>query len=190
MDRLIELLVTYGYIVLFLGVIIEGEIFPLAAGFLVSLSLMNLYAAIAVTFVGAVVGDILWFEAARRWGTQLVGRYGKWFFLNKKRLRWLEEHFTANGKKTLAITKFIYSFGHSSIIVAGIARMNFKEFVKIDVPASFLWSALFVFLGYAFGSSFSLLQHWLRDVAWAAAIIFSLVVGVQWYIRKRLTKVV
>ena len=190
MDHLIELLVTYGYIVLFLGVVIEGEIFPLVAGFLVSLSLMDLYTAILVTFAGAVVGDIIWFEAARRWGARFVERYGKWFFLNKKRLRWLEEHFTANGKKTLAITKFIYSFGHSSIIVAGIARMNFKEFLKVDVPASLLWSVLFIFLGNFFGSSFSLLQNLLRDVAWAAVIIFSLVVGVQWYIRKRLTKVV
>ncbi len=188
MDRILDLLITHSYLILFFGVVIEGEIFPLAAGFLTSLSLMNLYGAIAVGFVGAVVGDIIWFLAARHWGRGFVDKYGKWIFLKPERLAWLEGHFKENGKKTLAITKFIYSFGHSSIVVAGISKMDFKEFLKVDVPACFLWVTLFVFLGHAFGSSFNLLQNFLKDVAWAGGIVIILIIVVQMYLRKKLTK--
>jgi len=186
-DRILELLVTYSYLILFLGVVIEGEIFPLAAGFLVSLSLMDLNTAILVSFVGSFLGDMLWFKAASRWGRPLVEKVGHFLLLKPSRLAWLEEHFRQNGKKTLAITKFIYTFGHSSIVVAGLARMNFREFVKVDLPASLLWGIVFVLLGNFFGASFFLLQHILRDITLAAIIVLVVIVALQYYVRRKLT---
>lgn len=190
MNEIVFLLNTYGYLVLFLGVVVEGEIFPLAAGVLASLSLMNLYGAIGVTFLGAVLGDWLWFRAARRWGRQLLAnRWGRMMF-RRGRLARLEQHFAQNGKRTLFLTKFIYSFGHSSIVVAGIAGMDEREFIKVDLVSSFLWACLFVLLGQFFGSSFDLLQHLMQDVVWAAIIVGLLLIIVQYLVRKRLSRVV
>lgn len=187
MEGVIGLLGTYGYLVLFLGVVVEGEIFPLAAGALAAMSFMNMYAVIVVTFVGAVVGDILWFLAARHWGRKLVERFGRFFF-RRKRLARLEKHFQVNGKRTLFITKFIYSFGHSSIVVAGIAGMDIREFIKIDVVASLLWACLFVLLGSFFGASLGLLQHFMRDITWFVVVALVVIIVVQWYARKRLAR--
>lgn len=188
MDVIVNLLLQYSYLLLFFGVVIEGEIFPLAAGFLVSLGEMDLYLAIFITFVGAFGGDILWFLAARRWGRRFVERFGRFLFLKRERLAYLEEHFRNNGKKTLFVTKFIYTFGHSSIIVAGVAKMNFREFIKVDLVASLIWAILFVFLGYFFGSGFSILKHALRDVTWAAIIILVIIIVLQFAVRKKFSK--
>lgn len=188
MDGVVNQLIAYSYLFLFFGVVVEGEIFPLAAGMLVAMSFMNLYAAIAVTFVGAVVGDILWFKVASHWGRMLLNRFGKFLWLKRDKLAGLEEHFKQNGKKTLFVTKFIYTFGHSSIIVAGLARMNFKEFIKVDLIASFLWACLFVLLGNFFGASFSALKHMLRDVVWAGIIVLVVLIIVQVYARKKLSR--
>ncbi|MBU1039444.1 DedA family protein [Patescibacteria group bacterium] len=179
MDQLLELLVSYSYLILFLGVVVEGEIFPLAAGFLSSLFIMNFYWSIGVTFVGAIVGDLLWFAAARHWGRKFIERYGKWFFLKPARLNKMEEHFNKNGKKTLFLTKFIYSFGHSSIIVAGLAKMSWRDFIKVDVPASLLWSMLFVFLGKILGASFYLMKHVLRDITLSLILVLILIILFQ-----------
>ncbi|MFZ5391393.1 MAG: DedA family protein [Patescibacteria group bacterium] len=184
MEQLLELLVSYSYFILFFGVVVEGEIFPLAAGFLSSLFIMNFYASIAVTFVGAVVGDLLWFGAARHWGRKFVDRYGKWFLLKPSRLSKMEDHFNKNGKKTLFITKFVYSFGHSSIIVAGLAKMGWRDFIKVDVPASLLWAILFVFLGKILGASFYLLKNILRDITLSAILIVVLVILFQTLFRR------
>ncbi|MBI5733944.1 MAG: DedA family protein [Candidatus Kerfeldbacteria bacterium] len=188
MDRALELLVTYSYLILFLGVVLEGEIFPLAAGFLVSLSLMSLPLTLLVTFVGAMIGDILWFGAARRWGRQLVDKWGHWLMLKPERLKWLENHFASNGKKTLFVTKFIYSFGHSSIIVAGLARMKFKEFIKVEALAGLIWSLLFVLLGKILGHSFSLLKLVIHDLAYIGLVIILLVIGLQILLGKKIVK--
>lgn len=188
MDHIVQLLTSYGYLVLFGGVVVEGELFPLAAGALASYGLMDMYVAMGVTFAGSFIGDVLWFWAARRWGRQLVERYGRLLWLKRSRLASLEEHFRANGKKTLFLTKFIYSFGHSSIVVAGLADMQPRELYKVSAPASLLWAVLFVLLGHFFGSSFNLLNHALRDVAWAAVIVLAVVLILHIYARRRLVR--
>ena len=99
MPDVVQLLIEYSYLVLFLGVVAEGEIFPLAAGFVVSLGVMDFSLAVLVTFVGAFAGDLLWFLAGRHWGRPLIDHLGKWFGLVGRRLARLEQHFAARGEK-------------------------------------------------------------------------------------------
>lgn len=188
MQTVVHWLLQYSYLVLFWGVVAEGEIFPLAAGFVVSQGVMRFDLAVGVTFVGAFGGDLLWFWAGRRWGRLLVDHLGRWFGLVGRRLARLEHHFAVRGEKTLWLTKFIYSFGHSSIIVAGVAKMPWRSFVKVDLPASLAWAVVFVTLGFFFGSSFTLLQHALRDVFWAAGSIGLVFIVTQWLLRRRLAR--
>lgn len=184
MDRILELLINYSYIILFLGAVIEGEIFILTAGFLVSLSLMNYYGVVLTSFVGAVIGDILWFAIARRWGRAILDKHGRWLGLTPKRLGWLEKHFYDNGKKTLFITKFIYSFGHSSIIVAGIAKMKWQEFLRVNWLANIIWVLVFVGLGKFLGASYYLLQNTMKHLAILIVGILAIWLGMQWLLRK------
>jgi len=188
MDRILELLIGYSYLILFWGVVVEGEIFPLAAGWLVSLSLLNFYAVVGITFVGAFVGDLLWFAAARHWGRRLVEKYGRWLWFKSERLKKMEEYFARNGKKTLWVTKFIYSFGHSSIIVAGIAKMNWRQFIKIDLPASLLWAFLFTLLGKLLGASFYLMRHLARDLTLAGGGVLLIIIVFQASFRRYLNR--
>lgn len=188
MQAVVNLLLHYSYLVLFLGVVLEGEIFPLAAGFLVSLGVMDFGSAVLVTFVGAFGGDVLWFFAGRYFGRPLVNAANRWFGLAGRRLLRLEQHFAEKGERTLWLTKFIYSFGHSSIIVAGVAGMRLRAFVRVDLPASLVWAVVFITLGYFFGSSFSLLQHLLRDVVWAAIVVGLAVVLTEVTLRRRLVR--
>jgi len=188
MDKILELLINYSYLVLFLGAVVEGEIFPLLAGFLVSMSLMNLPLALVVTFLGSVIGDWLWFLAGRRFGRKLIDRWGRFLWLKPSKLAWLENHFAKNGKTTLFMTKFIYSFGHSSIIVAGIAKMPTADFIKVDLIASLLWSVLFVGLGKLLGHSFGLLRIVVQDLPYIAVVLILLLIGVQILISKKITK--
>ncbi len=188
MDTIAILIATYGYIFLFLGVVIEGEIFPLAAGWLVSNNILNLYWILLVTYVGVVIGDILWFKVGEHGGRPLLDKWGKILWFKKSRLKSLEQHFLENGKKTLFITKFIYSFGHLSILVAGIGRMNFKEFLKVDLLASLLWSLLFVMLGYFLGNSFWLLSSLIKNMTSAALVVGAVVIVVHVIFRVKLIK--
>ncbi|MFA4936952.1 MAG: DedA family protein [Patescibacteria group bacterium] len=188
MNGIAELITAYGYIVLFLGVVVEGEIFPLAAGWLSSLGELDVFISMAVTFVGVIIGDIIWFKIGYRWGRPLLDRCGRFIWLKRSHIQALQQHFEENGKKTLFITKFIYSFGHSSIVIAGMARMNFKEFLKIDIPAGLLWSILFVVVGRFLGHSFILLSETMKNMTLAIIIVISALIIVQLFVRRKLTK--
>ncbi|MFH1867256.1 MAG: DedA family protein [Patescibacteria group bacterium] len=190
MNGITELISAYGYIVLFLGVVVEGELFPLAAGWLTSLGTLNVFISMAVTFVGVVIGDIIWYYIGLRWGRPLLNKFGKFIWLKRSRLQALEQHFIENGKKTLFIAKFIYSFGHSSIIIAGMARMNFKEFLKVDISAGLLWSILFVWLGRILGHSFLLLNDVIKDVTVAIFVVAVVLIILHLATRRKLSKVI
>ncbi len=190
MDGITELISVYGYIVLFLGVVAEGEIFPLAAGWLTIDGTINIYWSILISFVGVVIGDILWFKMGQKWGRPLVDRFGKYIWLKQSKIEALQKHFSENGKKTLFITKFIYSFGHSSILVAGMANMNFREFIKVDIAAGFLWSVLFISLGRLLGESFTLISDWLKNITLAVIAVVVILLIAQTLLRKKLGRVV
>lgn len=185
MEGIVTLLLQYSYLVLFFGVVIEGEIFPLSAGFLVSTGQMELFTALAVTFVGTVLGDMLFFAAARRWGRRVVEKCGWFLFVRRTHIDWLEKLFERDGKKTLFVTKFIYTFGHSSIVIAGIARMKWREFLKVDIPSSVLWACLFVFLGKIFGNSFWLVAGTFRNIGLAILAAVGTLIVVQILLRRR-----
>ncbi len=188
MNGIAELISVYGYIVLFLGVVAEGEIFPLAAGWLTIDGTLNIYVSIGVTFFGVVIGDIIWFKIGEKWGRPLIEKYGRFIWIKKNKIERLQKHFAANGKKTLFITKFVYSFGHSSIVVAGMARMNIKEFIKVDIVAGFLWSVVFVLLGRALGESYGLITGVLKDITVGLIVIILIPLLIQASLRLGLGK--
>src|SRR5512139_1531612 len=86
----------YGYIVLFLGVLLEGEAVLVAAGALAHRGDLSLPIVILTAFGSSVVGDQAWFHVGRRFGTafvqrrprlsarldvvtRFIARYGMWF---------------------------------------------------------------------------------------------------------------
>ncbi len=188
MDTVVELLLRYSYLILFLGVVLEGEIFPLAAGLVVSFGAMNFPLTVAVTFLGSFLGDMLWFWGGWYGGHWLVGWLGRHLKPVGRRVVWLQEHFQRRGERTLWLTKFIYSFGHSSIVVAGAARMPVVSFVRVDLPASLVWALLFTALGYFFGSSFTLLHYLFWYALLAAVIVVTTVVLTNIFLRRRLER--
>lgn len=58
-------LLTYGYGALFVGTLVEGETFLLAAAVLASLGHLDWAAVLAVAFAGAYTGDQLFFHLGR-----------------------------------------------------------------------------------------------------------------------------
>ncbi len=187
METIAFLLASYGYIFFVFGVVIEGEIFPLATGWLVSNETLNLYWTLLVTYAGVAIGGILWFKLGERGGCPLLDKWGRILWFSRSRLQSTEQHFFKNGKKTLFVTKFIYSFGHLSILLAGVSKMNFKGFLKIDLLTSLLWSVLFIVVGYFLGNGFWLLNSLIKDITVAVLTVLAVAMIVT-FVRNKLVK--
>jgi len=102
---------SYGYSILFAGVMLEnagipvpGETAVIVSGFLASAAgghIFDLWAVMGVAIAAAVVGDNIGFWLGRRWARPRLERGRRFLFLNAKALRMAEGYFDRFGGWTI-----------------------------------------------------------------------------------------
>ena len=86
------LLARYGYLILFPGIVVEGEAFLLAGAFMAHRGVLDLPVVIAVAVAATMCGDQLYYRAARARGRTWLERrqgtrakYAKWIDLTSRK---------------------------------------------------------------------------------------------------------
>jgi lysyl-tRNA synthetase, class II len=142
------LLIKYGYALLFGGVIVEGEAFLLAGAYMAHKGYFNLLEVIAVGVAATMLGDQVYFRAARARGRAWVERrkgsrakYAKILELTERRGPWL-------------ILASRWTFGMRMVIPAacGATGMSVAKFTAIDFVSVSIWATALTLLGYYGGS--------------------------------------
>jgi len=177
----------WSYLILFLGIIVEGEFIVLTAGFLAFLGILSLPLVYLTTILGVVVSDIFWYYLGYRFGEVFLKKIkiGSFHLINEKRMKYIKSHFT-NGTagRTLFIAKFLYGLAHLTYLLSGASRIEFKKFIRPAMTSSIIWSILVVTLGYVFGHSFSLLHKYTKDVGISLSIIIISILIIEYLIKK------
>ena len=70
--------ISYGYLAVFLGTLLEGETILLSAGFAANRGLLYWPLVVAVAFAGATLGDQIAFLLGRWQGASLIARFPRW----------------------------------------------------------------------------------------------------------------
>src|SRR3989344_1235880 len=130
---LLEFLKQYDYLIVFLGTIIAGETVVLAAVFLASLKILNIYLVILFGLLGIVISDNLWYWI----GSKLRGRldyFKKYFSLVKyqPKIDFFKSGFEHNCRKLLVTSKFIYGIRIVTIIASGYQKIPYKIFFTFN----------------------------------------------------------
>lgn len=138
-----------GYAILFFSMIIEGELFLLAAGILSNLGAFDFFDVLFLSFGGVLLGDVVWYS---------LGRFFQAKYPNQRIIKFVERRVRRmfpsienNPFRLVFISKFLYGFNHSTIFILGFLKINFWNFFKVQFQASFLWVLTFLILGYFFG---------------------------------------
>jgi membrane protein DedA with SNARE-associated domain len=138
-----------GYLVLFLGMIVEGEVLLMIGGILANLDALNLESVFIVSFVGVLVNDIVWYHI----GVYLKNNHGHRSLLQRaeRKVKKLLPGVETSPAYAIFISKFIAGFNHPTLIILGFLKTNFKYFMKLQFFASLAWTLVFISLGFAFG---------------------------------------
>ena len=168
LDTLLGLFKTYGYWVVFFGVMLEnaglpipGETILLAAGFVASGGDFHLPLVMAVAATGAIIGDNIGFALGRRLGRGFLILYGKYFFLTKRRLVTMTRFFEKHGDKTILVARFITGLRVFAAFLAGASDMRWRTFVIYNATGAILWAVVISLVGYFFGHSWPVLEKWI-----------------------------
>lgn len=163
-----------GYFLVFIGMIFEGDIILFTSFFLTHQGFFDLGDMIITIIAGAFLGDMSWFwiGAKLKNTSSIISRW------TEKLTKPLEKHLEDRPMHTIFISKFVYGIHHAVLIRAGMVKMSVKEFLKIDLPAVFLWVLVIGGFGFFSSASLAAIRHYIRfaEVSLLIGLIFFLFV--------------
>lgn len=144
----------------FLGFVVPGETLVLLGGFLAAQGILDPFRLAALVCFGAILGDSIGYEVGRHFGREWLLAHGRWVGLTEARLRRVDDFFHAHGGKTVLIGRFSAFLRALTPFIAGASRMKYLRFLLYNALGGIIWSIIFVALGYLFGASWHLVEHW------------------------------
>ncbi len=149
-----------GYLIIFLGMMVEGDFIMFTAAFLAHQGILGFVPAFLSALWGMILGDNLWYSLGLK--IRNSSRFSfitAWAEQNAKRF---DERLIKNPLRAIFIAKFTYGFNRAILIRAGMLRLKWRKIEQSDILATLLWMAIVGGLGYFASASFSLVKHYLR----------------------------
>lgn len=181
---IVEAFARYGYAALVAGVFLEnvgipvpGETVLLAAGFFCKQGSLRLAIVIPCAIAAAIAGDNLGY---------VIGRRGGRLFVSKKRLAKAEHIFREHAGRTIFFARFVTGLRVVAALGAGATRVPWPTFAVFNTAGAVVWGTTIALLGYAFGQSWPLLEHWVGGTGLViAAVVIVVIVFVMVRRRRR-----
>jgi membrane protein DedA with SNARE-associated domain len=196
-ESIISLISSFSYVGIFVAAFVETIfppipselIFPLA-GFVSFKSDHSYFQVFLMAFSGALgstIGAVLIYFLSYRFGRVAVLKLGKYFLVNENKVKKSEDWFEHYGVYAVFLGRLAPGIREIISIPAGIAKMNFTNFIIFTFAGSLVWSTLLVFLGYAFGNSWISLSNALSDFfpIFFAILILCIGIVIIIYLMKR-----
>jgi membrane-associated protein len=110
---------------------------------------LNVWVLWALVFIAAVLGDTVNYWIGNKVGPKAFER--DYRFLKKDYLDQTQRFYDKHGGKTIILARFVPIVRTFAPFVAGVGTMHYGRFLSFNVIGAFLWTAIFIFLGYFFG---------------------------------------
>jgi membrane protein DedA with SNARE-associated domain/rhodanese-related sulfurtransferase len=153
-----DILISYGYLLLFIWVFVEQCGLPvpampvlLAAGALSAEHRLSLPLALAVSLSATLVADSSWFLVGRRYGHLVLRLLCKLSLEPTTCVRRTQDSFGRRREVMLLTAKFVPGLALLTPPVAGENGMSFGKFILFDGMGATLWLTVILTVGRLFG---------------------------------------
>lgn len=148
-----DFLQQHGYLLLFLGVLAEGEAILAVAGALAHAGHLALIKVILTAWVASSIVEQGLFLVGHYYGPQLLDRFPR-LRRHAPKARAFIDRF---GDLAAVLFRFMYGIRTVAVLLLGSQGYPRLRFAIINLPASLLWSAVIAGMGYLFSASLKLL---------------------------------
>ncbi len=162
MNKYIGMIINnYGmqtYLILFIVIFCEtglvvtpflpGDSLIFAAATFAAMGALNIYILVILLIFAAVLGDTVNYEIGRLFGNKLI----KSNIVKKDHIEKTNKFYEKHGVKTIMFGRFIPIVRTIAPFVAGIGKMNYKDFILFNVIGGNLWVMILSICGYFFGN--------------------------------------
>jgi membrane protein DedA with SNARE-associated domain/membrane-associated phospholipid phosphatase len=141
----------------FLGFLFPGEIAVILGGVLAFNGRIPLPAVVVAAVAGAIVGDTIGYFVGRRWGHQILRRFGRRVpFLRHRideHLESAQAYLRRRGGAAVFFGRFTAALRVMVPGLAGMAELPYGRFAFYNAAGGLLWGTGFVLLGYFAGAA-------------------------------------
>lgn len=112
---------------------------------------INVHLIVLLLIFAAILGDASNYLIGRFLGERLFSNPNSRIF-KQSYLEKTHDFYKKYGGKTIILARFVPIVRTFAPFVAGMGKMNYRYFTSFNVSGGILWVALFVYLGYFFGT--------------------------------------
>lgn len=183
---------NWGYVGIFIGMTLESSSFPfpseiilIPAGALIAQGKMTFFPVLIASILGSILGSFFNYYLALFLGRKtvdfFVDKYGKFIFLDKKKLAKTDFYFKKHGEMIIFVGRLIPILRQVISLPAGFAKMHPGKFTLFTVIGAAVWTCLLVGLGYFFGSN---AQPEFKIAAALLILVAVSIAGIYYYMQK------
>ncbi|MDE6886454.1 MAG: DedA family protein [Helicobacteraceae bacterium] len=174
----------WGYVILFVWSILEGELGLIFAGIASHTGHLNVFLAIFVAGLGGFVGDQIYFY---------IGRFNKSYiqkkFINQRRKLALAHLLLQKyGWPIIFVQRYMYGMRTIIPISIGLTRYSAVKFAIINLISAWIWAAITIVLAWYFGEKILELLKWFKNHPYILLTFIILFVGGVLFYFKTQTK--
>lgn len=187
---IVDFVKELGYLGIFIMTFVESTFVPIPAevtmvpaGYLVYQGEMDFSLVMISAISGAIGGSLFNYWIAYHYGRMLFIKYGRYFFMNEKKLEKIETFFLEHGAFSTFTGRLLPGVRHYISFPAGLARMNLRLFIIFTGIGSAIWLAILLGLGYFIGHEQSMIKAYLPKIV--IGLVLTMACAVYVYLRRR-----
>lgn len=170
-DFVINLIEQYGYLGMFLGMVLEAVIIIVPSeailatgGILASKKIFSFWIAFLIGLLGSVFCAIVIYFMGYYGGKPFIKKYGKYFFMKEEDIEKSDSWFNKYGLFAALIGRNFPIVRTLISLPIGIMRLSFSKFLIYTLIGSIPWTFVFVYVGYALGSNWVIVNQYISKL--------------------------
>lgn len=165
---------------------IPSEVIMPLAGVVAARGHLSLPLVIASGTAGAMLGNIIWYGAAKLLGLDrfrpYIEKYGRWLTLDWAEIERAHRLFDKHGSAIVFVARMLPTVRSLVSIPAGLLRMRFLPFLLWSTLGSTVWTAGLAIAGWLLGQQFDHVETVLGPLSLAVISVI-----VSWYLYRVIT---
>ncbi|AEM47450.1 SNARE associated protein [Acidithiobacillus ferrivorans SS3] len=175
---IIAFLRQYGYWILFVGTLLEGEAVVIVAGALAHAGVLDLRMVIFISWLGSTLNDQVLYQLGYRYGERLLNILPRFLRRHVNQAEGLIHRF---GDWVTLLFRFIYGTRTITPILLGVHHYPVRRYLWMNPLAAAVWAMLIAGIGYVLGASLQSLLQGVQHVQIVLLLLLIVGAGGYWW---------
>jgi membrane protein DedA with SNARE-associated domain/rhodanese-related sulfurtransferase len=194
MQELLQLITVYGLLLVFVAVFLDEIGLPIpslpvlvVAGAVSALGHYSIGSVIGIALGGALLADLIWYQAARHLGRRLLALLCRISLAPDSCVRQTEDLFNRVGPWSLLFARYVPGLSNIAVAMAAIARLSVPTFFLLNLAGGLLYYGAAALMGALFHKAVADVLRTMAALGMISIVmmagLFILYIGLRWWER-------